>query len=96
MIPKAVINYDMDIPTPPTTFKLNSVTPMPTVSIAFGRSLQDLASLEGWSLDSNPAIPHVVKQLTDHLRERGKLPMLTIQSMMNIGPYFFILSFFYI
>ncbi|ORZ15611.1 Rho GTPase activation protein [Absidia repens] len=71
MIPKAVIDYDMDLPILPTTFKLNSVTPMPTVSLAFGRSLQDLASLEGWSLDSNPPIPHVVRQLVDHLRGRG-------------------------
>ncbi|CAO3584478.1 unnamed protein product [Absidia cylindrospora] len=71
MIPKAVTDYDMDLPILPTAFKLNSVTPMPTVSLAFGRSLQDLASLEGWSLDSNPPIPHVVQQLTDHLRGRG-------------------------
>ncbi|KAI8329297.1 Rho GTPase activation protein [Chlamydoabsidia padenii] len=71
MIPKPVIDYDMQVPILPSTFKLNSVTPLPAVSLAFGRSLQDLAGLEGWSLESDPAVPRVVMQLVEHLRLTG-------------------------
>ncbi|KAI8344502.1 Rho GTPase activation protein [Chlamydoabsidia padenii] len=71
MIPKSVIDHDKLIPSPPTTFKLNSMSPMPSVSLAFGRSLQDLANMEGWSLASDPPVPRVVHQLVQHVRAKG-------------------------
>jgi hypothetical protein len=73
MIPKPVKDHDVLLPGPPTTFALNSVTPMPCVSLAFGRSLQDLAALEGWTLVSDPPVPRVVRQLVEHVRANGKL-----------------------
>lgn len=73
MIPKPVKDHDVLLPGQPTaTFALNSVTPMPCVSLAFGRSLQDLATLEGWSLVSDPPVPRVVRQLIEHVRAKGK------------------------
>ncbi|KAI8084739.1 Rho GTPase activation protein [Halteromyces radiatus] len=71
MIPQPVVDYDASIPAFPTTFKFNSITPMPTVSLAFGRSLKDLASMEGWTLTSDPPVPRVVYQLIHHLRTKG-------------------------
>ncbi|SAM08189.1 hypothetical protein [Absidia glauca] len=71
MIPKPVKDHDVLLPGPPTTFALNSVTPMPCVSLAFGRSLQDLATLEGWTLISDPPVPRVVRQLVEHVRAKG-------------------------
>lgn len=73
MIPKPVTDYDLKVPILPSTFKVNSITPLPTVSLAFGRSLQDLAGLEGWSLVSDPSVPRVVVQLVEHIRVIGRL-----------------------
>ncbi|KAI8059247.1 Rho GTPase activation protein [Gongronella butleri] len=71
MIPEAVADYDKAQPVPASTFKLNQVTPTPAVSLAFGRSLPDLAALEGWTASSQPAVPAVVRQLIEHLTEHG-------------------------
>ncbi|KAI9308310.1 Rho GTPase activation protein [Cunninghamella echinulata] len=72
MIPQPVINFDNALPIVPSTFKVNSVTPAPQVSISFGRSLQDLANLEGWSLKSEYPVPKVVYQVIEHIRANGK------------------------
>ncbi|CAO3617267.1 unnamed protein product [Cunninghamella echinulata] len=71
MIPQPVIDFDNTLPIVPSTFKVNSVTPAPQVSISFGRSLQDLANLEGWTLKSEHPVPKVVYQVIEHIRANG-------------------------
>ncbi|CAO3626806.1 unnamed protein product [Cunninghamella blakesleeana] len=71
MIPQPVIDYDNTLPIIPSTFKVNSVTPSPQVSIAFGRTLQDLSNLEGWTLKSDHPVPVVVYQVIEHIRANG-------------------------
>lgn len=73
MIPQPVIDYDNTLPIVPSTFKVNSVIPSPQVSIAFGRTLQDLSNLEGWTLKSEHPVPRVVHQVIEHIRANGKL-----------------------
>lgn len=73
-IPQRVINHDRQLP----LSTLNQVPPpipqrqkRPLPSLAFGRKLEDLATLEG--IKSTDYVPDFVIQIVDHLKEHGTI-----------------------
>ncbi|KAL0092398.1 Rho GTPase activation protein [Phycomyces blakesleeanus] len=73
-IPQSVVKYDRQAAVKPYVPKTREVTPMQHVSskpsLAFGRRLEDLATIEA---DGKPDVfvPKVVKALVNHLRLHG-------------------------
>ncbi|CEP11966.1 hypothetical protein [Parasitella parasitica] len=71
-IPQRVVSYDRQLPslaithTPPAVPQ-SQTRPVP--SLAFGRRLEDLASLQG--VDSTDYVPNFVIQIVNHLEEHG-------------------------
>ncbi|ORX61722.1 Rho GTPase activation protein [Hesseltinella vesiculosa] len=71
LIPDAVSTYDKSIPGARLVAGLETMV-VDTSSHAFGRTLSDLAGMEGWDLATEPAVPSVVRQLVEHLVAHGK------------------------
>jgi hypothetical protein len=73
-IPQRVIDHDKQLAElypPPTLQQPAFLRPLP--SLAFGRSLEDLAELEG--IKTTDYIPKFVQQIISQLRERGTVTM---------------------
>ncbi|PHZ07881.1 Rho GTPase activation protein [Rhizopus microsporus ATCC 52813] len=67
-IPQRVVEYDRQLPV------MNQASPLTgysasSTSLAFGRTLEELASIEG--KDVHGYIPRIVLQITDHIRKHG-------------------------
>ncbi|CAO0797743.1 unnamed protein product [Mucor circinelloides] len=72
-IPQRVIHYDSQLPAMSNTQAHGPPIPQrqkrPLPSLAFGRRLEDLASLEG--IESTDYIPNFVIQIVNHLQDHG-------------------------
>lgn len=72
-IPQRVINHDSQLPLASNNQSVPPPIPQrqkrPLPSLAFGRRLEDLASLEG--IESTDYVPNFVIQIVNHLKERG-------------------------
>lgn len=74
-IPQRVIHYDSQLPAMSNTQAHGPPIPQrqkrPLPSLAFGRRLEDLASLEG--IESTDYIPNFVIQIVNHLQDHGTI-----------------------
>lgn len=74
-IPQRVIHYDSQLPAMSNTQAHAPPIPQrqkrPLPSLAFGRRLEDLASLEG--IESTDYVPNFVIQIVNHLQDHGMI-----------------------
>ncbi|KAI8376306.1 Rho GTPase activation protein [Radiomyces spectabilis] len=79
-IPQAVVDYELQLSPVTTSESSRSGTKrrvqkkVVTPSVAFGRSLEDLAQLEGYTAhpsDDDPFIPEFVRRIIQHLKASG-------------------------
>lgn len=74
-IPQRVIHYDSQLPAMSNTQAYAPPIPQrqkrPLPSLAFGRRLEDLASLEG--IESTDYVPNFVIQIVNHLQDHGTI-----------------------
>ena len=75
-IPQKVIDHDAQLPLLQTNEPLPPRLPQrqKTPSLAFGRTLEDLAALE--ENTSENFIPHFVIQIVDHIKNYGNMDIL--------------------
>jgi Rho GTPase-activating protein 1 len=72
-IPQRVIDHDRQLPTIQQHIDQQNLQRQkrPLPSLAFGRTLEDLASIEGNT--THEFIPKFVIQIVDHIKEHGKM-----------------------
>lgn len=67
-IPQRVVEYDRQLPVMNQTSPLTGYS-APSTSLAFGRTLEELAGIEGKNIHGY--IPKIVLQITNHIRKHG-------------------------